>query len=189
MIIHSKHDILQLISEDEWMMDIIRAAKRLELPDWWVCAGFVRTKVWDVLHGFDERTPLADVDVVYFDKSNTDEAVEKEYEQKLHLMLPGIPWSVKNQARMHKINGIPPYVSSTDAISKFPETVTSLGVKLDDQDRLILTAPHGIKDVLDMRVKPTPYFCESQDRLAVYKRRITEKNFSAKWGKISVDPM
>lgn len=127
MMIQNEKEIIQLIKEDEWMMDILRAVKSLHLPDWWVCAGFVRSKICDVLHGFKERTPISDIDVFYYDDGNTDELEEKKLEMRLRNILPDIPWSVKNEARMHVVNGIPPYSSSIDAISKFPETATSLG--------------------------------------------------------------
>ena len=59
---------------------------------------------------------------------------------------------------MHSVNNVSPYTSSVDAISRFPETATALGVKFDGGDTVILTAPHGIDDVINLRVKPTPYF-------------------------------
>jgi hypothetical protein len=83
LIINSEKDIIDLIRSDEWMMEILRAAKTLQLPDWWICAGFVRSKIWDVLHGFSKRTPLSDVDLIYFDAANKDEAFEKQIEHKL----------------------------------------------------------------------------------------------------------
>lgn len=167
-------------------MDILRAAKSLELPDWWVCAGFVRSKIWDTLHGFTERTPLPDVDLIYFDATNKSETIEKEFEIQLKQIIPYIPWSVKNQARMHVINNLPPYLSSVDAISKFPETATALGLKLDDQDKVILAAPCGIDDVLKMMIKPTPYFSKGQELAAIYEKRIVQKNLKAKWNKVTV---
>lgn len=96
------------------------------------------------------RTPIPDIDVIYFDSSNTNELEEKKIENKLKVLVPKIPWSVKNQARMHVINNMEPYFSSIDGISKFPETVTALGVKLDDQENVILTAPWGITDVVNL---------------------------------------
>lgn len=185
-MIRSKEDIIRLISADEWMMDILRAAKSLLLPDWWVCAGFVRSKIWDTLHGFTERTALSDIDLIFFDALNTSEAVEKQYEIQLKQIIPYIPWSVKNQARMHLVNNIPPYMSSVDAISKFPETATALGLKLDDQDNVVLTAPCGIDDVLEMIIKPTPYFSECKDRAAIYEKRIVQKNFKDKWSMVTI---
>lgn len=184
--LNNEEDIIRLISTDEWMMDILHAAKSLELPDWWVCAGFVRSKIWDTLHGYEERTPLPDVDVVYFDASNTDEMVEKGLEAKLRHLMPDVPWSVKNEARMHEINNFPPFCSSVDAISRFPETVTALGVMLDAEEQVILTAPCGIEDLLRMHVKPSPYYRDHPDRIGIYQQRIMKKNMRAKWPLVTV---
>ncbi len=156
-MIRSEEDVIQLIYEDEWMKEVLRSAQSLELPDWWVCAGFVRSKIWDMLHGFNERTPLPDIDVIYFDPSNVNEEIEKGYESILKQRQPTIPWSVKNQARMHTVNKDRPYLSSIEAIAKFPETATALGVKLDDEGKIVLTAPHGIEDVVNFKIRPTPY--------------------------------
>ncbi|WP_132745486.1 nucleotidyltransferase family protein [Scopulibacillus darangshiensis] len=168
------------------MMDILRDVKSLNLPDWWVCAGFVRSKIWDVLHGFEIRTPLSDIDVIYYDPGDINEEAEKRLEDKLKGMNPHIPWSVKNEARMHVVNDISPYTSSVDAISKFPETATSLGVKLDEKDNLVLTAPCGIDDVINMEIKPTAYFKETADRLKIYKERVMKKNWPSIWSKVKI---
>lgn len=181
----SREEILLLIENDKWMMEILENVKKLGLPDWWICAGFVRSKVWDVLHGFEERTPMPDVDVIYFDANNLDEVEEKRLEEKLRMMQPTIPWSVKNEARMHLKNGFPPYSSSVDAISKFPETATALGVKLDERNNLLLAAPHGIKDVTKLVVRPTPYFADSDDRMHMYHERIEKKNWNSIWRNVS----
>ncbi|WP_274365646.1 nucleotidyltransferase family protein [Paenibacillus thermotolerans] len=186
MNIETEAQILQLVKEDEWMMGILRTAGSLQLPDWWVCAGFVRAKIWDVLHGFAERTKLPDVDVIYFDPSNTEESAEKLLEAKLHGIHPGIPWSVKNEARMHKVNGLEPYMSSVDAISKFPETATALGLKLDVHDEPVLAAPCGIGDAIGLKVRPTPFFQETLERASIYEERIVKKNWKQIWDRITV---
>lgn len=139
MVIKNEEDVKALIQADNWMMEILNTAKLLNLPDWWICAGFVRSKIWDILHDFSERTTLSDIDVIYYDPTNINEAEEKELENRLKTLDPDVPWSVKNQARMHIVNNLPPYTSSVDAISKFPETVTALGVKLDERGKVILT--------------------------------------------------
>jgi uncharacterized protein len=185
-MLKTEEDILALIGRDDDMMKILKAASILNLPDWWICAGFVRAKIWDTLHGFNERTKTPDVDVIYFDDTRVDEDVEKELENKLKSILPGVPWSVKNEARMHVINQIPPYTSSEDAISKFPETATALGVKLDKGNQLVLTAPCGIEDVLNLELKPTSYFTETEERTAIYEERIRKKNWKGIWDGIRV---
>ncbi|MBT2641951.1 nucleotidyltransferase family protein [Bacillus sp. ISL-41] len=168
------------------MMKIIQTAGTLDLPDWWICAGFVRSKIWDTLHGFKECTMTPDVDVIYFDPANINEDDEKKLEDELKSHMPVIPWSVKNQARMHVVNQIPPYSSSEDAISKFPETATALGVKLDKENKLVLTAPCGLEDVLHMELKPTPFFTETKERAAIYEERLIKKNWTAKWPMVKV---
>ena len=186
MKLENEYDIIQLVQEDPWMMDILRNAKALQLPDWWVCAGFARSKIWDVLHNFPVRTPLPDVDVIYFDPKNLDEEVEKELETQLKRLNPNTPWSVKNEARMHVVNDIPPYLSAVDAISKFPETATALGLKLDEHDNVVLAAPCGIEDVIHLVIKPTCYFEETQARATIYEERLVKKNWPGIWHKVTV---
>lgn len=182
----NEEKIISIIREDAWMMDILQAAKTLDLPDWWICAGFVRAKIWDTLHGFHERTQVPDVDVIYFDPSNLNESEEKRFEVKLKSLLPNTPWSVKNEARMHIRNKTAPYKSSIDAISKFPETATALGIKLDVQDNLVLAAPYGICDVVNMVVKPTPFVLMDKERIEHYETRIALKNWKGTWGKLQI---
>ncbi|WP_318618289.1 nucleotidyltransferase family protein [Sporosarcina sp. YIM B06819] len=184
--IRNEKDIIAFIQEDEWMVDLLTCAKSLNLPDWWICAGFVRSKIWDVQHGFDERTAMRDIDVIYYDPENNEESFEKKHEDTLKGLLSTAPWSVKNQARMHIANNSSPYSSSVDAIEKFPETATALGVKLDEKDHVILVAPHGIQDAVNLLVKPTPYFLESKDRMLMYQKRVREKNWQAIWSDIEV---
>nr|WP_251041114.1 nucleotidyltransferase family protein [Bacillus sp. ISL-45] len=182
----SKEDVIKLIQTDQRMMEIIHAASTLDLPDWWICAGFVRSKIWDTLHGFEEPTLTPDVDVIYFDPAIINEDYEKTLENQLKSLIPDVPWSVKNQARMHVVNQIPPYTSSEDAISKFPETATALGVKLDKEKRLVLTAPCGLEDVFHMEIKPAPFFTETRERAAIYEERLIKKNWTAKWPMVKV---
>ena len=91
---------------------MLRAVNRLGLPDCWTGAGFVRNLVWDRLHGYAEATPLNDIDVLYFDPSDRSRATERALEARLRRALPGQPWSVRNQARMHRRNADAPYRST-----------------------------------------------------------------------------
>ncbi|SFF40857.1 hypothetical protein SAMN04487969_13516 [Paenibacillus algorifonticola] len=183
-LVNQESYIKEIIQGDDWMMDILHTVRGLDLPDWWVCAGFVRSKLWDVLHDFKQRTPLADVDVIYFDAAYPSEHIEKQLEQQLRGLRPEIPWSVKNQARMHVVSGLPPYSCSVDAISKFPETATSLGVALDSSDQLQLAAPWGVADVLQAVLRPTACYEQGTDNHYVYEQRIIKKNWHATWQKV-----
>ncbi|RJR09850.1 nucleotidyltransferase family protein [Candidatus Parcubacteria bacterium] len=186
-MLKNEEDIIRIIEQDRWMMEILKTARTLDLPDWWVCAGFVRSKIWDTLHHFKERTELPDIDVIYFDPQMRGEAAEKELEAKLATIHPGIPWSVKNQVRMHQVNNLEPYSSSVDAISKFPETATALGVKLDKHDTVILAAPCGVEDVLELKLRPTEFFTKTEERKKIFEDRILKKNWQSIWHKIEME--
>ncbi|WP_339149801.1 MULTISPECIES: nucleotidyltransferase family protein [unclassified Sutcliffiella] len=168
------------------MMEIIEAAMALDLPDWWVCAGFVRSKVWDALHDYTNRTPVPDIDVIYFDGKDLSEEKEKQLERRLLQLYPQAPWSVKNQARMHVLNNVPPYINSIEAMSKFPETATAIGVKLNGDNNLELATPCGIQDLVNLSVKPTATFQTSSERVTIYEKRLREKNWQEVWPNITV---
>jgi len=173
--------LLAYVGQDEEMMAALRAAGSLNLPDWWIAAGFVRGKLWDLLSGKQVRTALPDVDVIYFDAALTDETIEKRYEAQLIRLMPGVPWSVKNQARMHVINGRTSYRSSLDAVANYPETATALALTLDEGGLPKLGAPHGLNDALAMRVRPTPAFAADPDLMGIFDRRIAAKRWDLLW--------
>lgn len=180
-MLKNRADILASIKADSSMMAILHAVQQVPLTDCWVAAGFVRSKIWDVQHGFIDQTSLSDVDVVYFDKNQIDEAFEKEMDQTLHHLLPNVPWSVKNQARMHLVNQFSPYQSTEDAISHYPETATALAVRLDDDDQLELLAPWGVEDAIELKLRPTSAYSKTSKQYAVFKNRINKKQWKSKW--------
>ncbi|MFJ5792231.1 nucleotidyltransferase family protein [Lysinibacillus sp. NPDC093197] len=179
----TERDLITLIESDRWMMEILRCVEQLQLLDGWVCAGFIRSKVWDYLHDYKDRTPLGDIDVIYFDNHHNSEQLEKQYEQRLLELLPKEPWSVKNQARMHVVNNSNPYQSSVDGIAHFPEIPTAIGVRLT-QGALEIAAPYGIQQLLSGIVAPTPYFDEKTQLHDIYQKRIHNKRWQNIWPKL-----
>lgn len=180
----SQKDILDLIAQDAWMMRVLRIVGDLKLPDCWVGAGFVRNKIWDHLHGYTGRTPLGDVDIVYFDPHDLSEEVENELQNRLKKRDSSINWSVTNQARMHIPSNLPPYSSTEDALSVWPETPTAVAVRLNSEGQLELLAPHGIKDLVSLVVNPTPL---SFSRPEIYEKRLAEKQWGKKWPKLRIN--
>lgn len=165
-------------------MDVLQTARSLRLPDWCVCAGFIRSKVWDHLHGF-ARTHLPDVDVAYFDPNHTEESAEKEYEKILTGLDSSVPWSVKNQARMHTKNGHVLYTSTADGLSNFPEVCTAIGAYLDSYGQVKLVAPYGVDDLVNLVVRPTPLYM-SQDKYEIYAERVGTKGWNARWHRLRI---
>jgi hypothetical protein len=174
-------DIIHLVERDEWMMSVLRTARTLNLPDWMIGAGFIRNKIWDHLHGYTERTPLADIDFIYFDLTNLAEEQEKIYDARLREIL-NTQWSTKNQARMSVLNKEEPYCSSEDALAHWIETSTCTAIKLLTDDTLQLIAPHGIEDLVNLKIKPSP----SNRARSLYAERIAKKNWSSIWPKLEI---
>ena len=71
-------------------------------------------------------------------------------------------------------------------MSKWVETATAIGVSLDHNNKLKLTAPHGVKDLINLEVKMTPHFRGKVDLQEHYKKRVEEKKWQEKWPKLKV---
>lgn len=186
----TKEDIIKLIEADPWMMGILRTVDELHLPDWWIGAGFVRSKVWDTLHSYSRRTPVPDIDVIYFDPQDFSEderqsestAAEDRYQGLLKKRRADLHWSVTNQARMHLFHGHQPYQSSEDGLAHWVETATCVGVRLH-RGKAILTAPHGIDDLVNLILRPTPGAYSDTKH---FERRLTEKHWLEKWPQLKI---
>jgi len=187
--------IIKLIESDPVRMRALRAARSLDLPDWLIAAGFVRNLVWsNVFEGvfesvfesvsetkFQGEAALNDIDVIYFCISNTSEERDKDLEGRLRELEPGLPWSVKNQARMHLKNGDAPYQNTLDAMGHWPEKQTSIGVMLDSNDSVSLQ--HCFELSLQFRGTINHNPARSVE---VFNKRVSEKGWLKIWPGLQV---
>ena len=184
----TEKDILDLIRNDKWMMNILYTAENLNLPDWLIGAGFIRNKVWDYLHGYTKAwLDTNDIDLVYFDPDGNDERADEKLSTELKEKT-GLNWEVVNEAYAHKwyASKPPPYASSKDAVSKWPETATCIGVKIENQ-KLQLIAPYGIYDLVSLIVKPNPGFINNKDNVKkVVSERVKRKKWLEKWPQLKI---
>ena len=177
------HIIAEAVAAD-WQREAMGAVRELGLPDCWISAGFVRNAVWDYLHGYSAPTPLNDIDVIYFEALPEDAYDEQALEQRLTGWLPQYNWQVRNQARMHKVNGFPMFVSCEHAMTHWVETPTAIGLALDGFGRMRINAPLGVFDLLGMYAQPGPYFTEA--RRHVFRKRMLTKRWPETWPKVRV---
>lgn len=184
MIIKTENDIKRLVESDEWMMDVLRAAEELNLPDWWIGAGFLRNKVWNGLEGVDSHSS-SDVDLVYYDLDDTNPETDWAYDEKMNLKYPDDEWQVRNQARMHYVNNFPPFTSTEDAISNWIETATCIAVKLEN-GKLKFMFCHGIDDLVNLTVRPIPRF-QAPELMGIYKKRMEKKNWQDIWPNLKIE--
>jgi hypothetical protein len=165
-------------------MRVFEIVRSLALPDWAVGAGFIRAAVWDELSGFRIPSPVDDIDVLYFDRKDCDPQDDEAIEERLQKMEPSLPWSVRNQARMHIRNGDNPYDSTADALRFWLETPTCVAVRHGNDGRLEIIAPYGLQDLFSMSIRPTP---RGRVRKAEYLSRIEEKRWHEQWPNVTVE--
>lgn len=178
--------IYQMISKNLELMELLEVIKSFDLNDSWLCAGTLRNFVWNSLSGINE-TLKSDIDLVFFDENLSYEETIK-IEKELKLKYPKYDWEVKNEYYMnvHSPNS-PKYISSKDAISKFPEKCTAIGARLNSDNKLELFLPYGEHDILNFIVSPTPYFANDESRYQVYLDRINKKKWDKKWERLQIE--
>lgn len=179
--LRNEEDITQLLKKDAWRMSVLKAAETLHLPDWWIGAGFLRNAIWDAIEG-NESPPTRDVDLVYFDKSTTEPEIDWAYDKKMSADFPFADWEVRNQARMHYVNGFAPYTSTADGIAHWVETATCVAVKLEDEKLKYLFC-HGTDDLFGLIARPIDGF----KQMSYFQHFMTEskKSDGEKNGQIS----
>ncbi len=175
-----------LLKKDPMIFDVLRIVQSLDLPDSWVTAGLIRSRVWDHLHHYRDPTPLNDIDVVYVDVNDLNEDVEKRLEAALRHRSPNHPWSVKNQARMALLNGDQPYHSASQALERWCETPTAVAARFNIRGALDIMAPLGLDDLFSLTVRPTPFALNHPQKLAQYRERMKKKNWSRQWPRLRV---
>jgi hypothetical protein len=104
--------------------------------------------------------------------------------------MPSASWEVTNQAGVHlwyeRRFGypIPPASSIEDAISRWPETATSVAVTLCADGGVRIIAPVGLDDLLAMRLRRNP----RQISRETFAERLRERDPTRRWPLVKVLP-
>ncbi|PCF94394.1 nucleotidyltransferase family protein [Vreelandella nigrificans] len=170
------------IRQDSLRMEALTIAAEQKLSGWCLAAGFVRNLAWDKLHAFSSSTPLNDIDLIYFDQQDMSDTRDREIEHELRAVSK-LPWSVKNQARMHERNRDCPYTSTEDAMSFWVEVETAVGAALDDDGEVIIVAPFGVKPLFDYTITLNP----KRPKRTEFEARICSKRWLQTWPRLVVN--
>lgn len=169
-------------------MNILRVARSANLPNWYIGAGLVRNTVWDHLHGEPGKTPIRDIDFVYFSLEEIDETTITE---NLSKAVPDVEGDFKNSALVHEWyeckKGIirPPFHSSEEDIDAWPEIASCIGIRLMQDEQIMIYAPYGIDDLMDMvlrRNRNNSYTVNQE----IFRQRVIEKKIVERWPKVTV---
>ena len=103
---------------------------------------------------------------------------------------PDFPWEVTNQAGIHRFltdaSGAapPPFRSLEEAVASWPETATSVAVRLNPDDSIGVIAPLGLRDLFDLVIRRNP----ARVSVATYQKRIADKRYTERWPRVRVIP-
>jgi hypothetical protein len=172
--------VIELISSDITRMHALHAVASLRLPDWLIAAGFVRNAIWDYL--FDKKTPLNDADVIYYCADDLSPERDRQLEKCLQAAAPYLPWSVKNQARMHLRNGDARYLDTLDAMSYWPEKQTCVGIRISGNGDMQLRHCFPLSLQFNGRIDRNP-----RRSLDVFNQRIQKKEWLATWPALKIE--
>jgi hypothetical protein len=147
------------------LMQVLRTARDLDLPDWLIFSGAVYQPVLNQLTGRELDYGIKDYDLAYFDAGDVSydaedvviRQVAAAFEPPLREMV-----EVRNQARVHLWfeskfgEAYAPLGSSAEALTRFVSPLNAVGVRLEADDRLTIAAPFGLEDLFAMRLRPNP---------------------------------
>lgn len=173
---HYQRKIIELVQKDLLRVAALECVAKLNLPQCYIAAGFVRNLVWDYLHELSQPTELNDVDVVYFDKNEASSDQFMHYQQRLKAQIPELNWQVRNQALMHERNHDNPYNSTIDAMSYWPEKETAIGIRQVDSGQFECIAVFGFESLFDGLVSFNP-----KRDFHSFKQRIHTKGWLQHW--------
>jgi hypothetical protein len=171
--------LIELLQADRMRMESLVAVQQLNLPDCYIAAGFVRNLVWDNLH--QSKTPLNDIDVIYFDKNDRNKELAMKAEKQLAQSLPNLNWQVKNQAIMHIRNGDPAYQNSLHAMSFWPEKETAVGARLAQDGDIEIISAFDLKRLFSGSVSHN----EKRNK-QIFEQRVDAKNWLRIWPNLKV---
>jgi hypothetical protein len=168
---------------------ILERAPQLRLHSWYLGAGGVTQTVWNLLHGFEPTRGIKDYDLVYFDADDLTAAGEEDAESRAAQLFEDLDMKldVTNEARVHLWyparfgRSIPPYRSTEHAISTWPTTASSIGVR-SDNGAFVVCAPFGLSDLYAMVVRPNTAIIDR----AIYEAKA--QRWMETWPKLSVNP-
>lgn len=157
-------DLASILRASPGLMQVLTTVRDLRLPDWRLFSGAVYQTVWNAVTGRELGYGLKDYDIGFFDPDTSWDAedlfirrVADAFDEPLKSQV-----EVRNQARVHlwfEQRFGEPYaaLTSTDeALERFVCPAFSVGVRLEDDDRITVAAPFGLDDVFDMVLRPNP---------------------------------
>jgi hypothetical protein len=163
------------------LMEVLIGLREDGAPDHLLVAGAIYNLVWNRLTGRPDLNGINDIDVFYFDPSDTSYEAEDIVIRRLgsrfaHLPLPV---QVRNQARVHlwfpqKFGmAFAPLHSSAEMLGRYSSKAHAAGARLEPDNSLTIVAPFGLDDIFSFRIAPNPVLANKRSHDAKAARAKT----------------
>ena len=180
--------LVDIVRADPGLMHVLTVVRGLGLNDWRVFSGAVYQSVWNAVTGRPAGYGVRDYDLGYFDPDVSWDAEDAVIRQVAAAFEPPFRDMVeaKNQARVHlwfegKFGEPYEALTGTDeALARFVAPAFAVGVRLEDDDQITITAPFGLEDVFSMTLRPNPHRGLARDW-----RRVVD-NARGRWPELTV---
>lgn len=154
--------LIGIVRDSPLLMEALRRARAMDLPDWRIVSGAVYNTVWNVLTGRPPLTGIKDVDLFYWDDSDLSYEAEDAVIRRGETVFAGLPLPVeiRNQARVHLwfenhfSTPYPPLRSSAEGVDRFASKTHAVAVRLEADGAISVYAPYGLDDLFAFRITP-----------------------------------
>lgn len=156
--------LADIVRADPDLMTVLTTVRTLNLPDWMIFSGAVYQSVWNHATGCPPGHGVKDFDLGYFDPDTSWDAedavirrVAAAFDEPLRARV-----EVRNQARVpiwfpEKFGEpYPPIARTSEALGRFVAPAFAVGVRLEADDTVSVTAPFGLDDVFNLTIRPNP---------------------------------
>lgn len=173
---------LEILSDQPMVAASIDASIKADLPNWCIVGGLIRDFAWGKI--FNRSVLPRDIDLIYFNDNDLSAETDWEIESVLQ-RTSGLPFRVRNQARMHTFNAEEKYSSVVDAMSKFPTTVSAIGITSNPSREPVIFSVFGYSALFDPTFQITPHFM-SKNRYADFFKYLERNNLRQRWAEVPV---
>jgi uncharacterized protein len=172
------------------LMQVLRIARTLALPDWLIFSGAVYQPVLNHLTGRVSDYGIKDYDLAYFDAADLSYEAEDTVIRRVAAAFDELlrrTVQVRNQARVHLWfkskfgEPYPPLSSTAQALERFASPLFAVGVRLEPDERMHIEAPFGLSDLFALRLRPNP-----QRRVANFEGIASDVR--RRWPDLAVEP-
>ena len=167
MLIEPKSSHMALVEQairSSGLYELLIVLRNSHISDAWLVSGAIYQTLWNHLTKRPEGYGIKDYDLIYFDNSDLSYNAEDKVIADLNAACAHLKLNVqtRNQARVHlwfpQHFGItyPQLRCALQSLLYYASTTHAIAARLNENDQLILKAPYGLSDAVEMVLRPNP---------------------------------